>query len=65
MCNTLEQEREASTGFKMSQAIIELVCPETRVKFKNIDFQTEADFACYCTYFICSLVSGLLQFNFS
>ena len=29
-------------------AIIGLVCPEARVKFKNIDFRTEADFACYC-----------------
>jgi hypothetical protein len=25
------------------------VCPEARVKFKNIDFPTEADFACYCS----------------
>jgi hypothetical protein len=24
-------------------------CPEARVKFKNIDFWTEADLACYCT----------------
>jgi hypothetical protein len=32
----------------MPLAIIGLVCPEARVKFKNIDFRTEADFACYC-----------------
>jgi len=32
----------------MPLAIIGLVCPEARVKFKNIDFQTEADFAYYC-----------------
>src|ERR1700722_17259652 len=32
----------------MPLAIIALVCPEARVKFKNVDFQTEADFACYC-----------------
>jgi hypothetical protein len=32
----------------MLLAIIGLVCLEARVKFKNIDFQTEADFACYC-----------------
>jgi hypothetical protein len=25
------------------------VCLEARVKFKNIDFRTEADFACYST----------------
>jgi hypothetical protein len=31
----------------MPLAIIGLVCPEARVKFKNIDFRTEADFACY------------------
>ena len=33
----------------MPPAIIGLVYPEARVKFKNIDFQTEADFASYCT----------------
>jgi hypothetical protein len=32
----------------MPLAIIGLVCTEARVKFKNIDFLTEADFACYC-----------------
>ena len=32
----------------MPLAIIGLVCPEARVKFKNIDFRTKADFACYC-----------------
>jgi hypothetical protein len=32
----------------MLLAIIEIVCLEARVKFKNIDFRTEADFACYC-----------------
>jgi len=32
----------------MPLAIIGLVCPEARVKFKNIDFRTEADFAYYC-----------------
>ena len=32
----------------MPLAIIGLVCLEARVKFKNIDFRTEADFACYC-----------------
>jgi hypothetical protein len=26
------------------------VCLEARVNFKNIDFRTEADFACYCNY---------------
>jgi hypothetical protein len=31
------------------------LCPEARDKFKNIDFQTEADFACYC---IDSMLSG-------
>jgi hypothetical protein len=36
-----------SAGFKMPLAIIGLVCLEARVKFKNIEFQTEADFACY------------------
>jgi hypothetical protein len=36
----------------MLLAIIVLVCPEARVKFKNIDFQTEADFACYCNKLI-------------
>jgi hypothetical protein len=35
----------------MPLAIIGLVDPEARVKFKNIDFQTEADFACYCIAF--------------
>jgi len=25
------------------------MCPEARVKFKNIDFRSEANFACYCT----------------
>jgi hypothetical protein len=34
----------------MPLAIIGLVCPEARVKFKNIDFWTEADFAYYCNY---------------
>jgi hypothetical protein len=33
----------------MPLVIIRLVCPEARVKFKNIDFWTEADFACYYT----------------
>jgi hypothetical protein len=33
----------------MLLAIIELVCLEARVKFKNIDFQTKADFAYYYT----------------
>jgi hypothetical protein len=33
----------------MPLAILGLVCLEARVKFKNIDFQTEADFACYCS----------------
>jgi hypothetical protein len=32
----------------MPLAIIGLVCPEARVKFKNIDFRAKADFACYC-----------------
>ncbi len=36
--------------FKILLAIIGLVCLEARVKFKNIDFQTEANFACYCIY---------------
>jgi len=40
---------KASAGFKMPLAIIGLVYPEARVKFKNIDFRTEADFACYCS----------------
>jgi hypothetical protein len=31
----------------MLLAIIGLVCLKARVKFKNIDFQTKADFACY------------------
>jgi hypothetical protein len=31
----------------MPLGIIGLVCPEARVKFKNIDFWTEADFAYY------------------
>ena len=35
-------------GFNMPLAIIGLVCLEARVKFKNIDFRTQADFACYC-----------------
>jgi hypothetical protein len=35
-------------GLKMPLALIGLVYPEARVKFKNIDFRTEADFACYC-----------------
>ena len=48
-CNALEQGRQASARFKMLLATIGLVCPEARVKFKNIDFQTEADFACYCS----------------
>jgi hypothetical protein len=26
------------------------VCPEARVKFENINFWTEADFACYCSW---------------
>ena len=33
----------------MPLAIVGLVCPEARVKFKNIDFRTEADFASYCS----------------
>jgi hypothetical protein len=32
----------------MPLAIIGLVCPGARVKYKNIDFRTEADFASYC-----------------
>jgi hypothetical protein len=35
----------------MPPAIIRLVCPEARVKFKIIDFRSEADFASYCTNF--------------
>ena len=46
--NVLEQKKQTSTEFKITLAIIELVCQETRVKFKNIDFQTKADFVCYC-----------------
>jgi hypothetical protein len=38
-------------GFNIPLAIIGLVCLEARVKFKIIDFQTEADFACYCVCF--------------
>jgi len=48
MCTAAEQGRQASAGFKMPLAIIGLVYTEARVKFKNIDFRTEADFACYC-----------------
>ena len=33
----------------MTLATIGLVYPEARVKFKNIDFWTEANFASYCT----------------
>jgi len=47
MCTAPEQGRQASAGFKMPLAIIGLVYPEARVKFNNIDFQTEADFASY------------------
>ena len=47
-CNALKQGKQANIRFKMPPAIIGLVCPEARVKFKNIDFWTEADFACYC-----------------
>jgi hypothetical protein len=45
---TLEQGGQTSARFKILLAIIGLVYPEARIKFKNIDFQTEADFACYC-----------------
>jgi hypothetical protein len=37
-------------GLKMTLAIIGLVCQEARVKIKNIDFRTEADFDYYCKY---------------
>jgi hypothetical protein len=40
----------------MPLAIIGLVYLEARVKFKNIDFQTEADFACYC-----NLINSMLR----
>jgi hypothetical protein len=44
----------------MPLAIIGLVCLEARVKFKNIDFRTEADFACY-DYLPCS---GVLHVSY-
>ena len=44
----------------MTLAIIGLVCPEAIVKFKNIDFRTEADFACYSI--IKSLEKGMPSF---
>jgi hypothetical protein len=51
-----------SAGFKMPLAIIGLVCPEARVKFKNIDFRTEADFACYCiAWFLLLLDSAIIS----
>ena len=36
-----------SVGFKMLLVIIRLVCLKVKVKFKNINPQTEADFAYY------------------
>ena len=46
----------------MPLAIIGLVCPEARVKFKNIDFQTEADFACYCNTIKVKIIDILILF---
>jgi hypothetical protein len=48
-CATPVAGEVSECRFKISLAIIGIVCPEARVKFKNIDFRTEADFASYCT----------------
>src|SRR6202035_1707759 len=63
-CNDLEQGRQASAELKMPLAIIGLVGLEARVKFKNIDFQTETDFACYCNiYLIKFAVRGCSEYR--